>query len=863
MVKEFTKSFTVQVKKLLLGSMLILMALIISACADDGNGSGGGGETTPIMPSIAVWDGETITEVIPVNNVYEISHPNQLAWIVDLSYTADYDNFTNKTIKFTDNIRMDNHWIKGIKSFAGRLEGNNKTIHNINIGSELTDNMGLIRVFADGGYIDNLTIASGSVKGQKHVGSFVGQVEKSAKVTIKGVTNHATVEGKNIVGGLVGWNDTKSTLTIDKSSNRGNVSNNGNKTVGLAGGLVGSNEEKSILTIDNSSNTGNVKAIGDNVGGLIGSSRADKTILTNSHSYAQSVTGGKFVAGIVGFSLSTLTANNVHWLYDSVAAGKGGVEKAAGIDKSFTDDSVYNSLNIEKFADKNATATNFIDWDFTKVWEILDGGLYPTLCVDNSSTGGEVPVPPVSEISPEFYLGDDFAVASLDGKVFIKDDEKRLSYYIESISSVDKIDATKTKDRDLIITELKAKIEETLSKKISDKNIKIGEYSAKGKIVSDSSLTLTIRATLTNIDNPTVTHTENYIFTIGFDEELVKWDGKTETEVFPTDKNVYEIYTPSEFVWVAKQPAEINDLLAGTAVRFMKSVDMGNNPFGGIQKFNGRLEGNHKKIYGLKIDKASENNVGLISQLGNGGSIDNLTIASGSVKGLSSVGSFVGQVGNGATVTIKGVTNHAIVDGSTVGGLIGNSDHGSVLTIGNSSNTSNVSGRGDMGGLIGLSYSDFIEIVDSSNTGNIKCASAGHCSAAGGLIGKIGKKNIVAGDPTIRISNTYSYAEKIEVEGKEEDKVIGGIIGHTDHSAHIRNTFWLYDATVSPVGVTNGIVAGVTVDPDLIDYFRRTIAQFADKSNTATNFKGWDFTTVWEILDGAKYPTLRKPVATP
>ena len=90
MLTQFKNIFT----KVFTSSILVLMLLFISACADDSNSNNGG--TTPDTPDtpdtgiLPVWDGETITEIIPVNNVYEISNPNQLAWIVDISYKADY-----------------------------------------------------------------------------------------------------------------------------------------------------------------------------------------------------------------------------------------------------------------------------------------------------------------------------------------------------------------------------------------------------------------------------------------------------------------------------------------------------------------------------------------------------------------------------------------------------------------------------------------------------------------------------------------------------------------------------------------------------------------------------------------------------
>ncbi len=510
MLTQFKNIFT----KVLTSSILVLMLLFISACADDSNSNNGG--TTPDIPDIPdipdtgilpVWDGETITEIIPVNNVYEISNPNQLAWIVDISYKADYDNFTDKTIKFTDNMSMDNHSMQGIKSFAGRLEGNNKQIHNIKLSNVSPDETGLINLLLDGGYIDNLTISTGLIKGRYGVGAFVGEVEKNATVTIKGVKNNATVEGTNYVGGLVGSigrlgvsgmyptliidnssntgsvsgvesvgglvgeSGTDSTLTISNSSNIGIVKGTGTSL--FIGGLVGSN--KGTLTITNSSNSKNVTGTGNRIGGLVGYSKGTLTITNSSNigTVTGTVTGignnttGNRVGGLVGASAGKLTTNNssnsgnikghtdigglygyitlhtdedrtvnssnsgnvngensvggiiggsysdqyldnvysyaksitsenggqlggivgrhqtgptfkvqsVYWLHDATV----GTEKVGGGGVIAETGHGFSKLTITEFADKNATGTNFLGWDFDTVWEILTNSLYPTL----------------------------------------------------------------------------------------------------------------------------------------------------------------------------------------------------------------------------------------------------------------------------------------------------------------------------------------------------------------------------------------------------------------------------------------------------------------------------------------------------
>ncbi len=246
---------------------------------------------------------------------------------------------------------------------------------------------------------------------------------------------------------------------------------------------------------------------------------------------------------------------------------------------------------------------------------------------------------------------------------------------------------------------------------------------------------------------------------------------------------------------------------------------VGGKAFTGIGNFAGRLEGNHKKICGLKIIKTITDNVGLISILGDGGYICNLTIAKGgSIKGTNWVGACVGKVAKDAEVTIKGVTNHATVEGTNfVGGLVGAS--AGKLTTSNSSNSGNVNGENSVGGIVGGNYSN----------------------------------NYLA--------NVYSYAKSITSENGGQ---LGGIVGHHNKDTgaagptfKVQSVYWLYDATVGTVSITGGGVITGTGH----GFSKLMLAKFANA--TVTNFLGWDFEKVWEILEGAEYPTLRKPVVTP
>ena len=502
-------------------------------------------------------------------------------------------------------------------------------------------------------------------------------------------------------------------------------------------------------------------------------------------------------------------------------------------------------------------------------------------CSDDDKSGGTSPKPPV--YSPNFDLGTTFTIASLD-KNFTQAEDNISKYSIENVSSADT-------SKELIETQLKANIKTKLEKNITGTAVTFGDVGITGNAVAEDTLTVTVATTITETATAINTATNIYTFTIKFNNTLKKWDG-TATAITEID-GVYEIYNGSHLAWIAlsKTLTDNNDF-AGKTVRFMNSVDMDNitgaKAFTGIRAFAGRLEGNHKTIYGLNIDKTSEVRVGLIGQLFNGGYIDNLTIAKGgSIKGNAQVGAFVGEVALGATVTIKGVTNHATVEGNTkyVGGLVGESN-GITLTIDNSSNKGTVKGNGEyVGGLVGVSASGTtLTISNSSNIGNI----TGTGTYVGGLVGSSdgttstisNSSNIgnvtgttavggLVGDSssaTATITNSHSYAKIVTATDEALKGFAGGIVGRISSGKTLtaNNVYWLHDGTdgiAGANGTSGGSNNGTFTNTDEKSK-ALTIAQFADKNATATNFNGWDFSTVWEILANGLYPTL-KPVATP
>ncbi len=171
-----------------------------------------------------------------------------------------------------------------------------------------------------------------------YVGLF-GFVTSNAVIENVSLIN-VSVRGNNYTGGLVGEN----AGTVSNSYITGNAS--GSKYVG---GLVGYN----YGTVSNSYSTGSVR--GNNyTGGLVG-----KNSGTVNNSYATgNVSGSKYVGGLVGENGGTVTAS----FWDVNTSGIGQSDGGTGLTTAEM---------------KNKTTFLNAGWDFTNIWDIVDGQTYP------------------------------------------------------------------------------------------------------------------------------------------------------------------------------------------------------------------------------------------------------------------------------------------------------------------------------------------------------------------------------------------------------------------------------------------------------------------------------------------------------
>ena len=185
--------------------------------------------------------------------------------------------------------------------------------------------------------------------------------------------------------------------------------------------------------------------------------------------------------------------------------------------------------------------------------------------------------------------------------------------------------------------------------------------------------------------------------------------------------------------------------------------------------FTGKFDGLDYNIFGLTINRSTENDVGLFGVV-NGATINNVTLVGGSITGNYRVGGIVGNAIGENTVISNAINSASVTGNSQVGGIVGIITGNSVnkSKVNNVINTGTINGNAgnDVGGLIG-SLNNSQLIGNSYNLGAV--TSSGH--DVGGLVGSA--LNSTIGDGTNLVYN------RLDVTGAYN---VGGIVGNMEVS---------------------------------------------------------------------------------
>lgn len=195
--------------------------------------------------------------------------------------------------------------------------------------------------------------------------------------------------------------------------------------------------------------------------------------------------------------------------------------------------------------------------------------------------------------------------------------------------------------------------------------------------------------------------------------------------------------------------------------------------------FSGHYDGGGKSI----TFNLSE--TGLVTKLGNGAVIENLTLEGNPVNNdVAQWGAFSCSIDDGAKVTLKNCTNKiqctntttASATTSGLGGLIGRADNSSIeLTLENCSNKADISGKNYVGGVLGYASVKNIKMTRCSNEGAVTCA-ASYSSSAGGVVSYVALNN----SGTCKMDSCLN-SRAVKIDNGIQDAsngACGGIIGY-------------------------------------------------------------------------------------
>ncbi|MCD4817741.1 MAG: T9SS type A sorting domain-containing protein [Candidatus Cloacimonetes bacterium] len=617
-----------------------------------------------------------------------------------------------------------------------------------------------------------------------YVGGFAGE---NSGYAIASSYATGSVTGESFVGGLIGWNSGGDIYDCFATGNVIGSDLHGYRS--SVGGLVGENSHSS--SIANSYSTGNVTGI-TRVGGLVGANFVTSSIL-KCYSIG-SVVGESFIGGLLGAQEDSSTSNS-YWNVET----SGQTTSVDG--EGLTSQEMVNM-------------SNFNNWNFNNIWQIVEGITYPWLSWQN-------------EPGEHNYYNSLLPPSNL---LALTDFEQiHLTWNPPSLG----IPLSYNIYRDNIF------INNVSEPNYTDTNlINFVEYNycvTASYEEGESFFSNAIKAT-PNTGFAGGIGTEESPFQISNAEQL---------------NNVrYQFY--NHFIQTENIDLGVEPWNSGTGWLSIGRYDDLDNS--NIINFIGSYNGNNYTILNLTINMPDAHNVGLFSKA-EGAMFKNIIIEDPMIIGDDDIAALLGYVYQSQIefCSIKKVSEANISGRASIAGLVGFMDYDSHIT--NCHSEADISGAFDVGGIAG--YMDkFGSISYSSASGNVQGS-----SSTGGLLGY--------GRIWGTISNCYATGDVIA------ENYFGGLIGHASETT-VTNCYSTGSVTTTLSRMSGGLIgydaygSSITTNSywDIITSGQNSSAAGEGRytpemtypySNTYIN---WDFDSIWshdinfDINSG--YPYLRE-----
>ena len=193
----------------------------------------------------------------------------------------------------------------GCVTFNGVLSGNGHTVRGLVMDNKGKTSFSNASLFCK---LGNVTVSDLIIDGScSFVGKSAGALAAtvSGSVTLRGVTNYASVTGENDVGGLIGiiQSTSKATVSFESCANYGNVTGTYVGTQNRAGGMIGFARDNTNLRVNiyDSVNNGTITGVSTYCGGFIGYFFNNNvfTIEMNNCTNYGTVKGSHYAAGFI------------------------------------------------------------------------------------------------------------------------------------------------------------------------------------------------------------------------------------------------------------------------------------------------------------------------------------------------------------------------------------------------------------------------------------------------------------------------------------------------------------------------------------------------------------------------------------
>ena len=299
----------------------------------------------------------------------------------------------------------------------------------------------------------------------------------------------------------------------------------------------------------------------------------------------------------------------------------------------------------------------------------------------------------------------------------------------------------------------------------------------------------------------------------GSETAVPAWDGSVASDFASgsgTQDNPYIIKTGDQLAFLAQQVNASTDY-SGNYFKLSNSINLAGKPWTPIgnssKQFKGKFDGNGNRIYGLKVESASDY-VGLFSHAGAGSEISNLSVIEANIATTQNYAGAICGYLNSGTISNCSVVGGSVSAGLTRSGGICGQSYGSAKIENCSVSTTSISASSIAGGICGEIRGSLesckgtdLTIAAKSYVGGITAAcqydntTLNNCSIysskikfqeptndfskAGGLVGYCNSRNLIISDCSSQVD--------FNIADTNYQRSIGGLFGYIDANGTFTN----------------------------------------------------------------------------